>query len=183
MSKLCLVYVMVFNRKRPGDCEKSRIVEWSNMASVSDEVIEKLSENDRQYALDFGRFVTQAEQCVRIFCLIKQFEFSKFEANMLRKHLATSTSTLPYERQRIVSDFMGHGMEIHNNIYKQRQVQVDCINIGEILFAFGDLHKKNSDSVPSAACSRTIEPQPGPSRETASNEQLFRKLIDEEGEN
>ncbi|KAK9893091.1 hypothetical protein WA026_023715 [Henosepilachna vigintioctopunctata] len=99
---------------------------------------------------------------------------------MLRKHLATSTSTLPYERQRIVSDFMGHSMEIHNNIYKQRQVQVDCINIGQILFASGDLHVKQSDSAPSAPCSGNMELQPGPSHPTASNKELYQELIDKE---
>ncbi|KAK9873501.1 hypothetical protein WA026_022913 [Henosepilachna vigintioctopunctata] len=238
MSQLCLVYIMAFNRKRPGDCEKSRIVrKWSNMATVTDEHVEKLNENEKQYALDFGRFVTQgklnkkcsiivhkkiiimvdsllslredpevanilniaisnpylfaapigrkypfykAKQCLRIFCRSQNFEFSKFKANMLRKHLATSTSTMPYERQRIVSDFMGHSMEIHNNIYKQRQVQVDCMNIGEILFASGDLHVKQSDSTPSAPCSGNMEPQPGSSHQSASNKELYQELIDKE---
>lgn len=60
----------------------------------------------------------------------------------MRKHLATSTATLPKETQTVISDFMGHGQEIHNNIYKHRDAFIDIIVMGQVLTDASGFTKK-----------------------------------------
>lgn len=57
----------------------------------------------------------------------------KLTATKLRKHLATTTSILSQNDQHLISDFMGHGIEIHNNIYRQRQAHTDIVMMGKVL--------------------------------------------------
>lgn len=49
------------------------------------------------------------------------------------KHLATTTELLVADRQKIISDVMGHSMNVHQDIYQQRQAETDIVTMGEIL--------------------------------------------------
>lgn len=69
----------------------------------------------------------------------------KLNATKLRKHLATSTSNLPEKQQKEISDFMGHGIEIHNDIYKQRVIDNDILTLGKILIESSGLESQPTE--------------------------------------
>lgn len=58
LSQLTLVYLLVFNRKRPGDCERTLISDYQNMVGVSDDIYSTLSPETQQFAKKFMRFIS-----------------------------------------------------------------------------------------------------------------------------
>lgn len=191
LSQLTLLYILVFNRKRPGDVERTEIVEYKTVTSVPEKDV-KISAKEKIHASNFARFVARgklnrsasillsnkvrtaidlllkhrenanvnkdnkylfadpskkdsyydAAIALRKYCETKGFPPGKFTANKLRKHLATSTATLPKETQTVISDFMEHGQEIHNNIYKHRDAFIDIIVMGQVLTDASGFTKK-----------------------------------------
>ncbi|CAG9824676.1 unnamed protein product, partial [Phaedon cochleariae] len=183
LSKVTLVKVMIFNRKRPGDIEKSKIIEFNNLQMVDDEMMNRLDDNEKQYATSFGRYITRGKldspapvlvsrldiQAINMilkyraqanieernpylfaspigsggpyykagkvlsdFCVSERLS-TNLTATKLRKHLATVTCTLQQSEQSFISDFMGHAMQIHNKIYRQRPVVQDVVRMGKFL--------------------------------------------------
>lgn len=183
LSQLTLIYILVFNRKRPGDVQRTEIVEYKTVSTVAKEDTLNLSENEKFHASNFARYIARgklnrsasillsikvksaidlllfyreaanvnkenkflfadpkhdntfylADIALKKYCASKQIPVKKFTATNLRKHLATSTASLPLNTQSVISDFMGHGQEIHNNIYKQRDAYIDIITMGQVL--------------------------------------------------
>lgn len=71
--------------------------------------------------------------CLKNICEANQLDFSKFSANKLRKHLATSTAALNDTSQNVIYDFMGHTKGIHKDVYQQIAVNTDVIMMSKIL--------------------------------------------------
>lgn len=196
LSKLVLIAIMIFNRKRPGDIEKTHIVEYNSLVMVDEESKERLGRTAQECASTFGRFISRgklnkpaptlvskdnmaaidlilkyrevggvskenkyvfanvkgakypyfkADQALKEFCLSNKLSVTKFLATKLRKHLATITSDASKEDQILISDFMGHHIDIHNNIYRQRQAHIDIVKMGTVLTnAIGSNFEKNA---------------------------------------
>lgn len=60
LSQLTLLYILVFNRKRPGDVERTEIVEYKTVTSVPEEDV-KLSAKEKIHASNFARFVARGK--------------------------------------------------------------------------------------------------------------------------
>ncbi|KAJ8932512.1 hypothetical protein NQ314_014604 [Rhamnusium bicolor] len=59
LNKALLVKVMVFNRKRPGDVEKSQIIEYENLQMVDEEHVRHLEDSEKDVGKMYGRYITR----------------------------------------------------------------------------------------------------------------------------
>ncbi|KAJ8967709.1 hypothetical protein NQ314_002655 [Rhamnusium bicolor] len=196
LSKVTLINIMIFNRKRPGDVEKSQIIEYQNLQMVEEDVLEKLDNSQKKYATMFGRYISRGkldspapvlvsktdmfaiEQILKYrqnanideknpylfaapprssnayykvgralndFCYSQGLENKNLTATKLRKHLATVTCTLEKAEQAVISDFMGHALNIHNKIYRQRPVFRDVVQMVKVLTNAIGMNEDNID--------------------------------------
>lgn len=54
-----LMFIMVFNRKRPGDCQNTFVIEYKNMVGyTTQECLSNLNEKQKGYAENLPRFLT-----------------------------------------------------------------------------------------------------------------------------
>ncbi|KAL3273339.1 hypothetical protein HHI36_014788 [Cryptolaemus montrouzieri] len=103
----------------------------SNTLPRTSEIMNVLISVEKKISHQFSKISQQFDekiyheltQVLLVYVMVFNRKRPEFKPNNLRQHLATCTSTLPYDTQRVVSVFTGHGMEIHNNIYGQRQVE------------------------------------------------------------
>ncbi|CAH1170726.1 unnamed protein product [Phaedon cochleariae] len=186
LAKASLAYLLVFNRKRPGDVEKTQLLEIRSMARVDQEHLLKLPGDDKKHAEQFARYITQgklnkkasnlipkkveqaidllvqkrneigiptenqylfarigssstrlpyfkADEALKLICQRNELNYNRLNANKLRKHLATCTAMLSSNVQNIISDFMGHTMAVHQNVYQQKQAHTDIVVMGKVL--------------------------------------------------
>jgi len=77
-------------------------------------------------------------------CQKRNLDYKKYQATKLRKHFATATSNIDETTQKLVSEFMGHSYNIHENIYQQRQVQTDISVMGRLLYDASGLNRTNN---------------------------------------
>lgn len=61
LSELTLIALMVFNRKRPGDIEKTHIVEYKSLTTIDAATKDKLNEEEKECASNFGRFISRGK--------------------------------------------------------------------------------------------------------------------------
>uniref|UniRef100_A0A6P7G5J9 Uncharacterized protein LOC114336163 n=1 Tax=Diabrotica virgifera virgifera TaxID=50390 RepID=A0A6P7G5J9_DIAVI len=61
LTKLMLVKLMVYNRKRPGDVEKAQIIEYRNLQIIDETSVRQLDETEQIYAQNYGRFITRGK--------------------------------------------------------------------------------------------------------------------------
>ncbi|KAI4456593.1 hypothetical protein MML48_8g00003462 [Holotrichia oblita] len=61
LSKIVLIKLMTFNRKRPGDVERAHITEYANLQSVSSDELSHLNEDQKLYASQYVRFITRGK--------------------------------------------------------------------------------------------------------------------------
>lgn len=52
---------MTFNRKRPGDVEKSQITEYRNLEMLNEDEIRHLKDSDRDFGVRYGRYIARGK--------------------------------------------------------------------------------------------------------------------------
>ncbi|KAG5867366.1 hypothetical protein JTB14_008482 [Gonioctena quinquepunctata] len=98
----------------------------------------------------------KAQYSMKNFCSKHSLDNNLFKVNEIRKHLASCTTSLDNDQQQVVSDFMGHSMAIHKNIYQPPLIQKDILTMGKILsqaggYSTGDITTKELEPVTEAA--------------------------------
>lgn len=72
----------------------------------------------------------KAAKALSDFCIEYNLQNKNLTATKLRTHLASITSKLEKSKLADISDFLGHGINIHNKIYKQPPVLHEILEIG-----------------------------------------------------
>lgn len=73
LNELVLIYLMAFNRKRPGDVERMEIAEYNKLCVLEGEYTEKLDVADKMLADNFGRCITRGKLNQAASLLISRF--------------------------------------------------------------------------------------------------------------
>ncbi|KAF5308551.1 hypothetical protein FQR65_LT18084 [Abscondita terminalis] len=201
LSKATLVHITIFNRRRPGDVERSQILEYKNLERVSQESLELLNNHEKCIATKYARYITRGKLnspapllvseldmaaiqtilhyrrdakisndnpylfahppgttnqffsgglALQNFCCDNKLQNKNLTATKLRKHLATVTGALEHKKIQMVSDFMGHSVDIHQKIYNQRTAVKDICQMGGVLLSavgvpYNDIHSDNNE--------------------------------------
>ncbi|KAJ8966518.1 hypothetical protein NQ317_002528 [Molorchus minor] len=61
LTKATLVHIMVFNRRRPGDVEKSQLTEYATLQTVPSECLEMIDDKKKRLAMTYGRYITRGK--------------------------------------------------------------------------------------------------------------------------
>lgn len=61
LTQLTLAYILVFNRKRPGDCERTLIKDYENIMGINEDSYNALPKEQQRHAKQFMRFIAQGK--------------------------------------------------------------------------------------------------------------------------
>lgn len=61
LSKVVLTKIMIYNRKRPGDVEKSQVVEFNNLEAIDTDTLNTLSEEEKNVGTKYKRYITRGK--------------------------------------------------------------------------------------------------------------------------
>lgn len=96
LNKVTLIKIVIFNRKRPGDVEKSQILEYKNLQMVDEETMKKLNDSQRKYAIAFGRYITRGKLDSPASVIVSRMDILAIEQILQYRQQANVDTNNPY---------------------------------------------------------------------------------------
>lgn len=96
LSKTVLIKLMTFNRKRPGDVEKTQLVEYGNLQMPNQEELGELGCEEMMFAKTYGRYITRGKLNSPAAVFVSKTEMKAIDILQKYRHEAGVDPTNPY---------------------------------------------------------------------------------------
>nr|XP_023027931.1 uncharacterized protein LOC111515969 [Leptinotarsa decemlineata] len=96
LCKTVLVKLMTFNRKRPGDVERTQIFEYKNLQLLSEDQLNNFKDNMMEYESKYGRYITRGKLNRDAAILVGQNEIEAIEIILKYREKANILNDNPY---------------------------------------------------------------------------------------
>ncbi|KAK4887425.1 hypothetical protein RN001_003696 [Aquatica leii] len=123
LSKATLVHIIIFNRKRPGDVERSQILEYQNLERVFHESLKSLNNYQRQIANQYARYITRGKLNSPAPLLVSELDMSAIQIILQYRRDAKIPNDNPYlfaHPPGTTNKFFSGGLALQNFCYENK---------------------------------------------------------------